>query len=164
MSTVVAHSKRTNREEMMKKEPIFLIVVTAFIVMPILNSRAEADFRTIDTARLHRMVVDNAYRLEAGRERDFTVIDARLKEKYDAAHVASAISIPEKDLEKSFALLGDDKGRLLVVYGNGGKMERSRRWADRAAAAGYSNIVIYSEGFTAWKEKKMPVARLRNGM
>ncbi len=84
------------------------------------------------------------------------------KEEYDEGHIFSAVSIPETNFEKSLALLGKNKAALLVVYGSDGKPETSRRWADKARTAGYLNIAIYSEGFKAWKEKKMPVAPLRN--
>ena len=128
------------------------------------NSLAGSDFKTIDTAQLHSMIVDNAYRLEGGREKQFTVIDARTKEEYDEAHIFSAISIPENRFEKITNLLPKDKGMLLVVYCNDAKFETSRKWAGKAASNGYSNISIYSEGFLVWKEKRMPIAPLRNSL
>jgi rhodanese-related sulfurtransferase len=64
------------------------------------------------------MIVDNAYEIERGREKRFTVIDTRTKKEYDAAHIFSAISIPEKDFEKSMTLLPQDKSVILVVYCN----------------------------------------------
>ncbi len=136
----------------------------AFLVLHILifayasRSVAATDFRMIDTARLHSMVVDNAYRLEGGRERQFTVIDARSKEEYDEAHIFGAISVPEKDFEKYAALLPKDKDLPLVVYCNGMKPPVCKKWADKAAAEGYTDITIYSEGFTVWKDSRMPIA------
>ncbi len=139
------------------KMPIGLFIVAAALVS---NFSVASDFKTIDTAQLHSMVVDNAYRLEAGRERQFTVIDARMEEEYDEAHVFSAISIPEKGFEKSVGLLPKDKGALLVVYCNDAKLETSKKWAGKAAAAGYTHIVIYSERFSAWVKHNMPIAPL----
>jgi rhodanese-related sulfurtransferase len=151
----------------MKKEKGLIITLIALAVMTfasVPNSLAGSDFKTIDTVQLHSMIVDNAYRLEGGREQQFTVIDARTKEEYDEAHVFSAISIPENGLEKSINLLPKDRGMLLVVYCSAAKSETSKKWADKAAAAGYTNLAVYSEGFLVWKEKKMPVAPLRNGL
>jgi rhodanese-related sulfurtransferase len=128
------------------------------------NARAGSDFHTINTPQLHQMVVDNAYRLEGGREKQFAVIDARSKEEYDHAHIFSAISIPENDFDKSMHLLPKDKEALLVVYCYDEKFEISRKWAGRAAAAGYGNVVIYSEGFRIWKEHKLPVAPINAGI
>lgn len=38
------------------------------------------------------------------------------------------------------------------------------RWAGDAAAAGYRNIAIYSEGFMVWKEKHMPIVPLTRAL
>ncbi len=127
----------------------------------LLRILAGPDFKTIDTAQLHSMIVDNAYKIEGGREKQFTVIDARTKEEYDEAHIFSSISIPENAFEKSINLLPKNRRILIVVYCNDKKLETSRKWADRAASAGYTNLFIYSDGFPVWKEKKMPVAPLQ---
>jgi rhodanese-related sulfurtransferase len=108
------------------------------------------------------MIVDNAYRMEGGREKHFTIIDTRTKEEYDEAHIFSAISIPEEDFDKSIYLLPKDKGVLLVVYCNDREIEKITKWADKAADAGYVNIAIYSEGFQVWRAMKMPIAPLTN--
>ncbi len=126
----------------------------------VLNSWAGSEVMTIDTARLHSMIVDNAYRLEAGREKQFMVIDARTKGEYDETHIFSAISIPAKDFEKSVNLLPRDKGILIVVYDNGINSGSSIQWVVKATTAGYTNIVIYAEGFPVWKQKHMPIAPL----
>lgn len=137
-----------------------LFVAAVMVVPPAL---AGAGVTTIDTARLHSMVMDNAYRLEGGRGIRFPVIDARTKKEYGEAHIFSAISIPEGDFERSRVLLPKDKTVLLTVYCDGGGPGTCRKWADKAAAAGYANLVIYSEGFSAWKENHMPVAPLTGG-
>lgn len=138
----------------------FMSAVLFFLIVP--SSFAGPDFKTIDTVQLHSMVVDNAYRMEGGRELRFTVIDARTKKEYDEDHIISAISIPENGFEKSMDLLPKDKGMPLVVYGNGATSETGRKWAGKAASQGYTNLFIYLEGFPVWKEKHMPIASLRD--
>ncbi len=135
---------------------ITLLVLAALTSLSLRAALAGPGLTAIDTAQLHTMIVDNAYRLEGGREKQYTIIDARTREEYDEAHIFSAISIPESDLERSTDRLPKDKGMLLVIYGND-----AERWAARAAAAGYTNLAVYAEGFLVWKEKKMPVAPLR---
>jgi rhodanese-related sulfurtransferase len=139
-----------------------LIGFIVFTLALVSNSYAEPNFKTIGTLQLHSMIVDNAYRIEGGREKHFTVIDTRTKEEYEKAHIFSAISIPEKDFDKSIDLLPKDKGMLLVVYCNDREIETINKWADKAANAGYINIAIYSEGFHVWKTNKMPIAPLIN--
>ncbi len=118
---------------------------------------AGPDARTVDTARLHAMIMDNAYRLEGGREQRFVIVDARTRKEFDEAHIFSAISIPEDAIGRSAHLLPGDKNALIVVYDNGGSAGIGRRWAERAAAAGYANVVVYTEGFSAWKKKRLPM-------
>ncbi len=139
------------------KKLINVFVITFLLVS---NSWAGSDVMTIDTARLHSMIVDNAYRLEAGQEKQFMVIDARTKEEYNETHIFSAISIPEKYFEKLVNLLPRDKGVLIVIYDNDINSGTGVQWAVKATTAGYTNIVIYSEGFPAWKQKHMPIAPL----
>jgi rhodanese-related sulfurtransferase len=133
-----------------------------FVLVLASQSFAGTDVRTIDTAQLHSMIVDNAYSLEAGREKHFTVIDARTKEEYDEAHIFSAISIPAKDVEKSLGLLPMDNSAPLVVYDDDAKLE-TRKWAEQATSAGYTNIVIYADSFSTWKEKHSPVSPFTSG-
>jgi rhodanese-related sulfurtransferase len=137
-----------------------LFVLFAITIVFVSKSFAGSDCKSIDTAQLHSMIVDNAYRLEGGREKQFTVIDARTKEEYNEAHIFSAISIPEKDFEKFMTLLPKDKSVQLVVYCNDIKFGASLKWASKAAVHGYTNIVIYSEGFSAWTAQHMPTAPL----
>lgn len=146
------------------KKVLVITVVAVAIFISVLASRSFTSSpgdQMIDTGLLHAMVVENAYRMEAGRKMKFMIIDARSPEEYKKAHVFGAVSIPEKDFEKSLRLLPGDKNTLMVVYCNDRKCERSRRWAVKAFAAGYSNVVVYSDGFPYWKDKHMPVTALR---
>ena len=127
------------------------------------TSPAATDQGSIDTARLHAMIVDNAYRLEGGRAMPFIVFDARPRRDYDAAHIFSAVSSPADDFERNAALLPRDTGTQLVVYDNDGNDEASLAWARKAAARGYRNVIIYADGFPAWQAQGMPVAPLSTG-
>ena len=136
-----------------------LLFFSGFILIVASNLFAGRDFRTVDTAKLHSMVVDNAHRMEARQTIKFMVIDARPKKEYDKTHILSAISVPEANFAKLKDLLPKDRNAILTVYCDSAKNE-CRNWAKKAAAMGYTNIFIYSEGFTVWKDKKMPVAPL----
>lgn len=144
----------------MTEEKVFMTVIVsiAFISMLASESAAVANFNTIDTEQLHSMVVDNAYRIEGGHEKQFTVIDARPKDEYDKAHIFSAVNIPEGDFGEREDLLPKAKDALLVVYCDGINSVVSIKLAHEVRAAGYTNIAIYLEGFTVWKEKQLPVA------
>ncbi|HSQ78244.1 MAG TPA: rhodanese-like domain-containing protein, partial [Nitrospirota bacterium] len=141
------------------KEALVITVVAVLVSVPAARSFASSpqDLMVIDTDLLHSMVVVNSKRMDAGEKMKFIIIDARPLEDYKEAHVSGAISIPEKDFEKSLGLLPNDKAALIVVYCNDRKCIQSRKWAAKASAAGYLNIVIYSDGFPYWRDKHMPV-------
>ncbi len=139
---------------------LLFILVAAFVS----NSRAGSDSRTIDTARLHSIVVNNVYSFEAGREQQFTVIDARSEEEYNEAHMVSANSMPVKDFEKLNRFLPKDKGAFIAVYDNDINSGAGMQWSDKAAAAGYTNVAVYSEGFQAWKKKQLPIVVSRDSL
>ncbi len=136
-----------------------LLALFIFVLCVGLNTFAERSVRTVDTVQLHDMVVDNAYRREGGRTEHFVVVDARSKQAYDEAHIFSAISIPTPELDGSMALLPKDKRVKLIVYDN--DAVSATKWAEKAAAAGYSNVAVYAAGFHVWKKQKMPVASFK---
>lgn len=138
-----------------------LITIIVFVCALVANSYSASDgFKTIDTTQLHAMIVDNAYSLEGGRGLKFIIVDVRTKEEFDKAHIASAINVPERELEKFSALLPGDRGTLIVLYGNDRALETSRKWASKAEAAGYTDIVIYSDTLEMWQKNHMPTAPL----
>jgi rhodanese-related sulfurtransferase len=145
---------------MFVKRVLLIIAVSMLVLAAVSASRSFATLRDqmIDTSLLHAMVVENVYRMEAGRQIKFLIVDARSTEEYKEAHVLGAVSIPEKDFEKYKKDLPKDRTALVVVYCNDTKCIRSRRWATKAVAAGFSNIVIYSDGFPHWREQRMPIA------
>lgn len=111
-------------------------------------SASEADFKIISTEQLKAMLDE---------KKDFALIDARTKEEYQEAHIAGAISIPEKSFDELKYLLPSDKNSLLVFYCNGVKCGKSKRSAKKAMALGYTNISIYNEGFPVWEEKGLKI-------
>jgi rhodanese-related sulfurtransferase len=138
-----------------------LISIMVFVFALTANScSAGDDFRTTDTKRLHSMIVDNAYSLEGGRGLKFIIVDVRTKEEFDKAHIASAMNVPVKEFANLLTLLPKDKGTLIILYGNDSDLDTSRRWAGKAEAAGYTNIVIYSDTFAIWQQNHMPTSPL----
>ena len=138
-----------------------LITIIVLVFALALNSCfAGDDFRTTDTKRLHSMIVDNAYSLEGGRGLKFIIVDVRTKEEFDKAHIASSMNVPEKEFANLLTLLPKNKETLVILYGNDSALDTSRKWAGKAEAAGYTNIVIYSDTFAIWQQNHMPTSPL----
>jgi rhodanese-related sulfurtransferase len=108
----------------------------------------EAEFKTITTERLKELLDEKG---------DFTLVDARTKEEYEEAHIGSAVNIQEKNFDELAALLPADKNALLVFYCNGVKCGKSKKVAAKAKGAGYTNILVYLDGFPVWEERGMPI-------
>lgn len=109
----------------------------------------EKGFTVLSTEQLKAMIDTNA--------KSFLLIDARTKEEYQEAHIPGAISIPENKFADSTALLPGDKKAQLVFYCNGVKCGKSKKAAKKTADLGYTNILVYDEGFPVWEEKGLKI-------
>lgn len=88
--------------------------------------------------------------------KDFLLIDARSTEEFGECHINGAINIPERKFADLLALLPSDKSGKLVFYCNGPKCGKSARSARKAAALGYRDVVVFSDGMPVWEEKGYP--------
>jgi rhodanese-related sulfurtransferase len=125
--------------------------VTSYLLLCLLvlvAQAAAAGYKLIDTTQLKAMF---------DAKTDFTLVDARTKEEYDEAHIVKAINVTEKSFESLSSQLPSDKNALLVIYCNGVKCGKSKKVAAKVEAAGYTNILLYSDGFPVWEEKALPI-------
>jgi rhodanese-related sulfurtransferase len=126
-----------------------LFVFTVVIMTAALSVQAAGpEFKVISTDQLKAMLDD---------KKDIVLIDSRTREEYQEAHIAEAISMPEKNFDEQITLLPQDKNALLIIYCNGVKCGKSKKAALKADAKGYKNLLIYSEGFPVWEEKGLKI-------
>ncbi len=131
-----------------RRNPVtFLLLLFAIITLSA-SLFAETAFKIVSTDELKSML-DHAQPLK--------LIDSRTTQEYLDAHIKGAINIPDKALQENIAQLPKDHAALLVIYCNGVKCGKSKRLAAQLEPLGYSNILIYSEGFPVWEEQKLPV-------
>jgi len=121
---------------------LFLFLFGASVV------RADGDFKIVSSEELKAMI---------DQKKEFVLVDARTKEEYQEAHIIGAISVPEKEFSAQDSLLPADENALMVFYCNGVKCGKSKKLAKKAAAAGYTNIILYADGFPVWEEKGFPI-------
>ena len=127
-------------------------LLAAILLMSAAHSSAwgaDAEFTVISTDQLKAMI--------DGDKINFLLIDARTKDEYQEAHIVGAISMPENKFDELLSLLPADKGRQLVFYCNGVKCGKSKKAAKKAAVVGYTNILVYGEGFPVWEEKSLKI-------
>ena len=94
------------------------------------------------------------------------------KDSYDKEHIPGAVQfefpieqMTEMAVEQqaSYAkLLGEDKGRLIVVYCGFPKCGRSHNGAVWAKKLGYTNVVRYVGGIKAWDEANYPAEKAQD--
>jgi rhodanese-related sulfurtransferase len=84
-------------------------------------------------------------------------LDARRTSDYIGGHIAGArpVSVWESDVdEKVMALLGERDGKQpLVLYCSGGDCEDSHMLAQKLWGAGFSNNLVYRDGFPDWMKR-----------
>ena len=86
------------------------------------------------------------------------VIDTRSEGEYQKGHIRGAISLPAGDLDSALAhhleLFSIDKP--IVVYCSGVGCDLSELVAQKLAALGMDQILIFSPGWSAWKNAGLP--------
>lgn len=127
---------------------VSLVAVLLVLAVSLPLLAADQEFLPVSTEILKNMLDSN---------RAFTLIDARTKDEYQQAHIGKAINVTEKEFADKLATLPTDKASLLVFYCNGVKCGKSKKVAAKAKVAGYTNILIYADGFPGWEEKGMPI-------
>lgn len=130
------------------KSKRFVLFLSLFFILILTYIATAQEFKIINTDELKAMI-DN--------KKDFILIDTRSKEEYEEAHIINAINIPEKQFEKVAPELIKEKDKMLIFYCSGVKCGKSKRTAKIAESMGYTNLVIYNEGFPVWEERGLKV-------
>jgi rhodanese-related sulfurtransferase len=86
-------------------------------------------------------------------------VDAREASEYAEGHIAGALSVPFDDAVAKPALLEPFKklGRPIILYCSGGDCELSKDLASNMLAAGIRKVLVFTDGFPAWKAAGYPV-------
>lgn len=108
------------------------------------TQRADAaGLRVVDLATTRQLV-------QAGTH---LVFDARPAEAFQSGHLPGAISLPWQDVEQLFTqyagLLTPDTA--VLVYCSGADCEESIDLGMRLHGAGFTNVVLFAGGYTAWQ-------------
>jgi len=87
------------------------------------------------------------------------LIDSRLPEEYQQAHVPGAISIPAERMKLETKKLPKDKTTPLIFYCRGAGCTLSRTAATAAMEMGYTYLMIYQAGMPDWLLHGNPVQK-----
>jgi rhodanese-related sulfurtransferase len=92
-------------------------------------------------------------------EKKAVFIDARSREEYLTGHIKGAISLPYKEADWKFveAMAGISEDSVIITYCDGQTCELSMELAVFLRNAGYKNVKVLSNGWTAWKQNGLPM-------
>lgn len=122
----------------------YVTIVVALLSLLFCSVASASAFPVITTDDLKGMIAS---------KKEFVLIDARTRPEYQEAHIDGAINIPEKEFDRLAPTMLPDKAKQVVLYCSGIKCGKSKRTAVKAAALGYTNLVLYNEGFPVWEER-----------
>ncbi len=95
-----------------------------------------------------------------GGDTKIVLIDSRPKKrKYDKGHIPGAISIPDTEFAQKITMLPEDKSTPLIFYCGGLECKLSRKSANKALAAGYTDVRYFPAGFPSWKKAGGEIAK-----
>jgi rhodanese-related sulfurtransferase len=87
------------------------------------------------------------------------LIDSRLPEEYQQAHLPGAISIPAERMKVEAKKLPKDKTTPLIFYCRGAGCTLSQTAARAAMEMGYTYLMIYQAGMPDWLLRGNPVQK-----
>lgn len=140
---------------------LITILFAAFTVTPLAYSATAAVEQSAATpakANYYTKLVDidfvKKYAVIPARD-DVMIVDSRpAARKYDIGHIPGAVNIPDTQFEElAPKLLPPDKSKLLIFYCEGPECGLSHKGAYKAEKLGYTNIVVYTEGYPEWSKK-----------
>jgi len=144
-----------------KHRILSLILLAAFAsVQPACSTTAATQPAAAEAAKVqhYKKLVDHdfvkQYAVIPARD-DVMLIDSRpAARKYDIGHIPGAVNIPDTQFDTlASKMLPADKSMLLIFYCEGPECTLSHKGAFKAEKLGYTNIVVYTNGYPEWKKK-----------
>lgn len=126
------------------------LFIGLFYFIPLLASTAFAQFPVVRA--------DDVNAWMRGKQK-VVLIDSRLPEEYQQAHLPGAISIPAERMKLEAKKLPKDKATPLILYCRGAGCTLSRTAATAAMEMGYTYLMIYQAGMPDWLLRGNPVQK-----
>jgi rhodanese-related sulfurtransferase len=111
-----------------------------------------ADLSTVGLDEFRKAMQDHAL-----------VLDARGSVYYNEGHVPGAMNLARNNFANDYnrlrPTLDKSKDQLIVVYCSGGDCHDSRLVASALLSLGFSDVKVFTGGWTEWSAANLPVAR-----
>lgn len=133
----------------MKKLFAFFALSTMFIFT---NSFAEHSYKEITPQELVQMKKDNT---------KLVIIDSRGGDWFDGEVIEGGTQLdPAETNADTLAKIAPDKTQAIVFYCQNLQCPASAKAAEKAAAAGYTNLYKLPEGIEGWKKLGLPTSKI----
>jgi rhodanese-related sulfurtransferase len=88
-------------------------------------------------------------------------VDVRNRSSFDAGHIPGAVSLPLGELAEGLPALADKVAldQPIVTYCSGRLCQDSHTAAQLLMAHGFSNVVVFIDGYPGWEAHGYPVER-----
>jgi rhodanese-related sulfurtransferase len=86
---------------------------------------------------------------------DLLLLDVRTKREYNSGHIAGAVLIPHKQVEKRLDELVEYRDRRIVVYCEVGG--RAKKVLNILWKAGFENLALLDGDMKGWRKNQLPV-------
>lgn len=138
---------------------LMLSAMAVLAVSHMAETQAAGGLRADLRESLYESIVDIEFikqHLGNPPQKGVMLIDSRPSETgFDPGHIPGAVNIPDTRFAEHRNNLPADKESLLIFYCDGAVSMSCHHSAYRAEYLGYTNIVVYQEGYPDWVEKGM---------
>lgn len=88
-------------------------------------------------------------------------IDARPAADYRAGHIEGALNLPADRLEQALPAVVSkvQPDSVVIAYCDGVHCLLSREVASQLSARGYSHVTVLANGWTLWRESRLPIGK-----
>ena len=97
------------------------------------------------------------------QNRQTVILDARAESFFQAGHVPGALNLSRQNFARDYSrlrrTLERSKSDPIVVYCSGGECHDSRLVASALISLGFTQVKIFTGGWTAWTQAGEPAAR-----
>jgi rhodanese-related sulfurtransferase len=130
------------------------------------EQRFDAELTTLITAPPFKIAPAATVGLEefltAVNTKSALIIDARPSVFFEQGHVPGALSLSRERFARDYrhlaSVLKTATDKPVIVYCSGGDCHDSRLVANALLSLGFSNVSVFTGGWVAWSEAKLPVS------
>lgn len=133
--------------------------VETVVVKPNNTKEAESLFPQFDpnNVQIHEISFENAVRIYESGQAVF--LDARFPAEYEDGHILGAINLPADLFDEYYLATSENFSEEdpIVIYCSGPECEFARILADILRDMGCQKLMLFEDGYPAWKEAGHPV-------